>query len=124
MTLPPEGQDSDLIEPHGFRGSQPIHSYVAKMFSQQSRARLYPGLRNHENKHAFALKPSISMLQKDQFQSFVLPLTVLPIVRRVEIEQGHGFRGAADVQRVGMQNIDPKISSLLGSMCVDLNAIS
>lgn len=73
MTLPPHGQDSDLFEPHGFRGSQPVNSYVAKVFNQQSCARLDSGLRNHEEKYAFAFEPPIGVCKKVNSSLSFLP---------------------------------------------------
>ena len=64
------------------------------------------------------------MFQKDQFQSLVVALSGFPIVRRVQIEQGHGFRLAPDIHGVGLQSLDSQGSRLFGPIGVDLNAIA
>jgi hypothetical protein len=80
-------------------------------------------LRDNKGQYTFALEPAVGVLQEDQFQSFVLSLPVFPIVRWVQVEQGHRLRTATDVECIGVQHLNSQSPGLRRSMCVDLDSI-
>jgi hypothetical protein len=63
------------------------------------------------------------VFQEDQFQSLIVALSRFPIVRRVQIKEGHRFGLAPDIHRVGLQSLDSQGSRLFCPIGVDLNAI-
>src|SRR6266852_9500541 len=64
------------------------------------------------------------MLQKYRFQSLVVALASFPIVRRIQVEQGHGFRVAPDIHGVSLQSLHSQGSRLLCPISVDFNAVA
>src|SRR5713226_9613228 len=64
------------------------------------------------------------MLQKYRFQSLVVALASFPVVRRIQVEQGHGFRVAPDIHGVSLQSLDSQGSRLLCPIGIDFNAVA
>src|SRR6266852_3329797 len=94
------------------------------MFAQQPRAFRQSQLRNHQEQHAPSLEPTVTVFQEDRFQSLVVALPGFPIVRRIQIKQGHGLRRASHIHNVGLQSLDPQSSRLFCPIGVDLDAIA
>jgi hypothetical protein len=44
----------------------------------------------------------VRVFQEDRFQSLVVALSGFPIVRRIQVEQGHRFRLAPNIHGVGL----------------------
>src|SRR5258708_19520049 len=64
------------------------------------------------------------MFEEDQLQSLVVALCGFPIVRRIQVEQGHSFLLAPDIHGVGLQSLNSQGSRLFCPIGVDLNAIT
>jgi len=64
------------------------------------------------------------MLQKYRFQSLVVALASFPIVRRIQVEQGHGFRVAPDIHGVSLQSLDSQGSRLFYPIGIDFNSVT
>src|SRR5712671_2426231 len=94
------------------------------MFAQQPRTFRQSHLRNHEKQHATSLEPAIAMFEEDQFQSLIVALSGFPIVRRIQIKQGHRFGLAPDIHGVSLQSLDSQRSCLFGPIGIDLNAVA
>src|SRR5882762_5513169 len=62
------------------------------------------------------------MFKENKFQSLVIAFSGFPIVGRVQVEQGHRFRRAPDIHRVGLESLDSQGSRLLRPIDIDLNS--
>ena len=67
--------------------------------------------------------PAIRVFQKDALQALVIALPALPVVGRVQLEQGYTFPRTPDIHCIGLQRLDSQRSCLLRPVCVDLNCV-
>ena len=63
------------------------------------------------------------MFEEDRFQTVVALLSNPKIVKRVEIEQRHGFNPAAHRQGIALNNLNSQVRRLLRPVGVDFNSI-
>ena len=117
-------QNYDLVELQASRFSEPQGPQVGKLLTQQPRAFGQSHLRNYKQQDSSDFEPTIGMFQKDGFQSLIVAFSGLPVVRRIEVEQGHCFRRAPHIHRVGLQGFDSEGFRLFCTVGVYLNSIA
>src|SRR5208283_205398 len=124
MSLATGRKHHNLLVLQASRLGESEYAQVREVFAQQSCTFRQWQLGDDENQHAASLEPAIAVFKEDQFQSLIVALSGFPIVRRVQVEQGHRFRRAPDVHGVSLQSIDSQGSCLFEPIGVDLDAIA
>lgn len=124
VSLTPDAQHGNLFVLHARRLRKPVDRQVGEVLTQDPRAEAQLRLRNDEHQHSSRFQPTVSVLQKNEFQPLIVGRASFQIIGRIEVEKREGLCGTSDIEGAPLQRLNAQIPSPFRSMCVYLNSVA